>query len=120
MIKQFALLIFGWRRTPEKFVPRCAGYVSAYLTDHDPSLVGKLPPACLISLSQLAYSNARKEGEQKPRFIHLVRELENVSRDVRAVMRMQYVTDERVRSLLELHCASEGSNARSLPSEKTA
>jgi hypothetical protein len=111
MIKEVALLIFGWRKTPERFVPRCAGFITAYLKDRDAEPKIKLPDACLISLSQLAYRRAKKIPDQEPRFIYFARELERVGAVVEAALAGRTIVDREARSVLAWHGLLESTEA---------
>lgn len=118
MIKELALLIFGWRKTPERFVPRCAGFIAAYLHDREAEPTVKLPDACLISLSQLAYTRAKNIPDQEPRFIYFVRELEKVGAVVEAALAGRTVVDREARSVLAWHGMLKSTEA-DLPNDQS-
>lgn len=104
MIKQIALVIFGWKRTPEGFLPRGGELIMAYLKDHDVERIDAVPSACYLALSQLAYTRAAKDRlDRPPRFIHYMRELERMGAFVEDALRGREVDDSRVRSILLLH-----------------
>lgn len=101
MIKTLALALFGWKRTPERFVRRCADYIPICLKQRGVIPADRLPAACRLALSQLAYFRAANMVvEQRPRFRSYVLQLENVSDAVACALTGRDIADERVKSIL--------------------
>jgi len=104
MVKFLILLILGWRRTPERFVARCASYIPIFLKAKGVDFPDRLPPPCKLALSQLAYSRAANmESDQRPRFRDYVRELDKICGVVVDLLTGREAADERVRSILLFH-----------------
>lgn len=104
MIKALALTLFGWKRTPERFVARCAEYVRIHVKERGVIPPDRLSSACCVALSQLAYLRAADMNpDQRPRFKIYVRHLESVSDLVALALAGNEIGDERVRSILLLH-----------------
>ena len=104
MIKALALLIFGWKRTPERFVSRCADYIPIFLKERGVDRPYRLPAPCRQALSQLAYLRAANmEFDHQPRFRSYVGELDKTCGEVVHVLAGGKIADERVRSILLFH-----------------
>lgn len=104
MIKALALVLFGWKRTPERFVSRCANYIPIFLKEKGVGRPDRLPAPCRLALSQLAYFRAANmEFDQQPRFRSYVVELDKICGVVVDALTEREVADERVRSILLFH-----------------
>lgn len=106
MIKALALLLLGWKRTPERFVSKFGEYIPIYLREQGIDPADRLTKACRVSLSQLAYLRAAKmDPDQQPRFRNYVHELDVVAKVVAGALAGHDIDDERIRSILLLHRA---------------
>ncbi len=103
MIRHLALLIFGWKRTPDRFVARGEQMILAYLKDLEAEHADDISPACLTALSRLAFDRGRKGEDRNPRFIYFVRELERITVSLAVALEGRQIRDDRVRALLALH-----------------
>jgi hypothetical protein len=104
MIKALALALFGWKRTPERFVRRCANYIPIFLKEKGVDRPDCLSAACRVALSQLAYFRAANmEFDQQPRFRNYVTELDKICGVVVDALTQHEIADERVRSILLFH-----------------
>ncbi len=104
MIKALALLLVGWKRTPERFVSRCADYIPIFLKEKGVNYPDRLRAPCRVALSQLAYLRAANmEFDQQPRFRSYVTELDKICGEVVDALSQREVADERVRSILLFH-----------------
>ncbi len=104
MIKALALLFFGWKRTPKRFVSRCAEYIPIFLKERGVDNPDRLPAPCRLALSQLAYLRAANmKFDQQPRFRSYVTELDKICGMVVDVLTEREVADEQVRSILLFH-----------------
>ena len=109
MIRRIALLIFGWKRTPERLVARGADMIAVCLRDFEVERADTIPRACLLKLSYLAYERARKGSVEEPRFIYFARQLEKIGTSVAVAISGQQIRDEQVRDILFSHGAMQDS-----------
>jgi hypothetical protein len=101
MIVAILHALFGWMRTPERFVRRCADYIPLCLRVKCGIPADHLPAACCLALSQLAYLRAAKMNfEQQPRFRNYVFEMERIANAVADALSKRETVDERVKSIL--------------------
>lgn len=105
MIKVIALALFGWFRTPERFVRECGPYIRICLQKNGWSSANLPSNACCVALSQLAYLRAARGTNQRPRFRTYVKQMEEISTLAGQALAGRKVNDERVRSILFLHRA---------------
>jgi hypothetical protein len=104
MIRTIALALFGWKRTPERFVPRFANYIPIFLKEKRVDLPDCLPAPCRLALSQLAYLRAANmDFNRQPYFRNFVSELDKICRTVADALNKHEFSDERVRSILRFH-----------------
>jgi hypothetical protein len=101
MIKALMLALFGWKRTPEWFVRRCADYIPLCLKTREGIPADQLPAACRLALAQLAYLRAvNMDSGQRPRFRDYVFELERTASAIADALRKGEAVDDRMRSIL--------------------
>lgn len=103
ILKDTALLLFGWIPIGEKFVKDGAEYIAICLREGGQQPT-RLPDVALIALSQLAYTRAAtRDRHGVPRWRNFVREMEDVSELVAQGLAGNEICDQRIRSILNLH-----------------
>ena len=102
MIAKIALVLFGWRKTPERFVRRFAEYIPMYLRQRRIKS-GALHERCRIALSSLAFERAKNGQAENPRLVNFVRELERICDEIDHAQNVEDIADTRLRSVLAWH-----------------